>query len=152
MIALNLPPYEHKIKKKDDKLFIFDILRKKYVFLTPEEWVRQHFVHFLINKYHYPKALMKAEGGLKYNNLPKRTDLVIFDSVGKPLIVVECKDVYVPITQAVFEQAARYNYILKAPYLIVVNGLSYHCCRIDHASQSYQFLEDIPMYISPVLS
>ncbi len=152
MIALNLPPYDHKIKKKDDKLFIFDILRKKYVFLTPEEWVRQHFVHFLINQYHYPKALMKAEGGLKYNNLPKRTDLVIFDNYGKPYIVVECKDVFVPLTQAVFEQAARYNYVLKAPYLIVVNGLEYHCCRIDHITQTYQFLEDIPRYTSPILS
>lgn len=145
MIALNLPPYDHKIKRKEDKLFIFDILRKKYVFLTPEEWVRQHFVHFLINQYQYPKALMKAEAGLKYNNLPKRTDLVIFDRQGKPYIVVECKDVFVPLTQTVFEQAARYNYVLKAPYLIVVNGLDYHCCQIDHTSQTYQFLQDIPV-------
>lgn len=146
MIALNLPPYDYKLRKKEEKLYIFDILRKKYVYLTPEEWVRQHFVHFLINQYQYPKALMKAEAGLKYNNLPKRTDLVIFDRQGKPFIVVECKDVFVPLTQTVFEQAARYNYILKAPYLIVVNGLDYHCCQIDHATQTYQFLQDIPRY------
>jgi hypothetical protein len=146
MIALNLPPFDHKIKNKEGKLFIFDILRKKYVFLTPEEWVRQHFVHFLINRYHYPKALMKAEGGLKYNNLPKRTDLVIYDRQGKPFIVIECKDVFTPLSQATFEQAARYNFILKAPYLIVVNGLSYHCCLIDHLNQSYHFLDDIPFF------
>ena len=146
MLELNLPPYEYKLKKKDDKLYIFDVLRKKYVFLTPEEWVRQHFIHFLINKYRYPKALMKAEGGLKYNNMSNRTDLVIYDRQGKPFIVVECKDTMVQLTQATFEQAARYNYVLKAPYLIVVNGLSYHCCYIDHAQQTFQFLEDIPYF------
>jgi type I site-specific restriction endonuclease len=148
MLELNLPPYDYKLKKNDDKLYIFDVLRKKYVFLTPEEWVRQHFIHFLMNKYGYPKSLMKAEGGLKYNNLPKRTDLVVYDRQGKPYIVVECKDTLVKITQATFEQAAHYNFILKAPYLIVVNGLSYHCCYIDHAKQSFQFLEDIP-YFAP---
>lgn len=148
MIELNLPPIDHKIKKKDTKLYIFDILRKKFVYLTPEEWVRQHFIHFLINQYQYPKALMKVEGGLKYNNLPKRTDLVIFDRYGKPLIVVECKDTLIKITQSTFEQAARYNYILKAPYLIVVNGLSYHCCYIDHQNQTYHFLDDIPFFTS----
>jgi hypothetical protein len=148
MLELNLPAFDYKLKKKDDKLYIFDVLRKKYVYLTPEEWVRQHFIHFLITKYHYPKALMKAEGGLKYNNLPKRTDLVVYDRQGKPFIVVECKDTFVQLTQATFEQAARYNYVLKAPYLIVVNGLTYHCCYIDHANQSFRFLEDIP-YFAP---
>jgi hypothetical protein len=106
------------------------------------------FYTLLMNKYRYPKVLMKAEGGLKYNKLPKRTDLVIYDRQGKPFIVVECKDTLVQITQATFEQTARYNYVLKAPYLIVVNGLSYHCCYIDHAKQSFQFLEDIP-YFAP---
>ncbi len=148
MIDLALPPFDYKIQKKKDKLFIFDILRKKYVYLTPEEWVRQHFIHFLINQYGYPKALMKAEGGLKYNNLPKRTDLVVFDREGKPLIVVECKDTLTQLTQTTFEQAARYNYVLKAPYLIIVNGLSYHCCYINHQNQTYHFLEDIPIFTS----
>lgn len=146
MTHLNLPAFDHKIIKRDGKLFIFDVLRKKYVFLTPEEWVRQHFVHFLINQYHYPRALMRVEGGLRYNNLPKRTDLVVFDRDGKPLIVVECKDVFTPITQAVFDQAAGYNYVLKAPYLIVVNGLAHHCCRIDHVNHTYEFLADIPAW------
>ncbi len=148
MIDLALTPFDYKIQKKKDKLFIFDILRKKYVYLTPEEWVRQHFIHFLINQYGYPKALMKAEGGLKYNNLPKRTDLVVFDREGKPLIVVECKDTLTQLTQTTFEQAARYNYVLKAPYLVVVNGLSYHCCYINHQNQTYHFLEDIPIFTS----
>jgi hypothetical protein len=144
MIALNLPPFDHKIKNKDGKLFIFDILRKKYVFLTPEEWVRQHFIHFLINTYHYPKALMRVEGGLKYNHLPKRTDLVVYNRLGMPFIVVECKDVFTPLTQDTFDQAARYNYILKAPYLIVVNGLTHHCCHIDHQNNTFRFLDNFP--------
>ncbi len=152
MIDLALPSFDHKIIKKGDKLFIFDILRRKYVYLTPEEWVRQHFIHFLINQYRYPKALMKAEGGLKYNNLPKRTDLVVFDRYGNPLIVVECKDTLTQLTQSTFEQAARYNYVLKAPYLIVVNGLNYHCCYIDHQNQTYHFLDDIPLFTSTAIS
>jgi hypothetical protein len=146
MLHLNLPPFPHQIKQKDGKLYIFDILRKKYIFLTPEEWVRQHFIHYLINQYQYPKALMRVEGGLTYNTLKQRTDLVVYDRTGKPFALVECKDTLTPLTQQTFEQAARYNYVLKAPFLIIANGLSYACCQVDHQAGTYRHLDDIPPY------
>ena len=146
MLTLNLPPYAHKVIQKEGKLFIFDELRKKYVFLTPEEWVRQHFIHFLINEHGYPRALMKVEGGLSYHGLSKRTDLVVYDRTGSPFAVVECKDVGVPLTQEVFDQVAGYNQVLRAPYLILVNGLEYQCFQIDFLTGSCHVLEDIPMW------
>jgi hypothetical protein len=146
MLTLNLPPYAHKVIQKEGKLFIFDELRKKYVFLTPEEWVRQHFIHFLINGHGYPRALMKVEGGLSYHGLPKRTDLVVFDQMGSPFAVVECKDVGVPLTQEVFDQAAGYNRVLRAPYLMLVNGLEYQCFRLDFTTGSCLRLDDIPRW------
>ncbi len=147
MLQLNLPPFAHQVIRKNGKLFIFDILRKKHIYLTPEEWVRQHFIHFLINQHNYPKALMQVEGGLSYNGLPQRTDLVVFDRNGHPFLLVECKDAEVPLSQVVFEQAARYNYVLKAPFLVVVNGLDWFCCRIDHENKTFYFLEEIPALV-----
>jgi hypothetical protein len=144
MLSLNLPSFDHKVIRKENKLFIFDILRKKYVFLTPEEWVRQHLIHFLINQHQYPKALMRVEGGLYCHGLPRRTDLVVYDRTGKPFALVECKDSDVPLTAEVFEQAARYNHVLKAPYLILANGLEYRCYRSDSLNASYQVMEDLP--------
>lgn len=144
MLTLNLPPFAHQVIRKEDKLYIFDVLRKKYVFLTPEEWVRQHFIHFLLNQHGYPRALMKVEGGLSYHGLARRTDLVVYDRAGNPFAVVECKDIGVPLTQEVFDQAAGYNQVLKAPYLILVNGLEYQCFRIDPPTGSCRVLEDIP--------
>ena len=146
MLTLNLPPYAHKVIQKEGKLFIFDELRKKYVFLTPEEWVRQHFIHFLINQHGYPLALMKVEGGLSYHGMPKRTDLVVFDQLGSPFAVVECKDVGVPLTQEVFDQAAGYNRVLRAPYLVLVNGLEYQCFRLDFTTGNCLQLDDIPRW------
>src|SRR4051812_7298038 len=135
MIALNLPEFEYKIREIEGKLYIFDVLRRKYVFLTPEEWVRQHFVHLLINEYQYPKSLLKNEGGLTYNRLTKRTDIVVYDREGKPFMVIECKGANIPISQSTFEQAAQYNHTLKAPYLTVTNGLQYYCVAIDHTKK-----------------
>ena len=106
MLALNLPPYPYKIKQSGGKLFIFDVLRHKYVFLTPEEWVRQHLVHYLTGHHGYPKALMRTETGLKYNTLYRRSDLLVYDPAGNPFLLAECKDVSVPLTAEVLAQAA----------------------------------------------
>jgi hypothetical protein len=146
MVTLNLPSFAHKVQKVQGKAVIFDILRKKYVALTPEEWVRQHLIHFLINHLSYPKALIKVEGGLKYNKLAKRTDVVIFDRDGKPLVVVECKSFNVPIDQKVFEQSSIYNSTLQAAYLLVSNGLEHYCCHVNHQTKSFSFLETLPCY------
>jgi hypothetical protein len=146
MIALNLPEFAYKIREINSKLYIFDVLRRKYVFLTPEEWVRQHFVHLLIQEYQYPKALLKNEGGLTYNRLSKRTDIVVYDREGKPFLVIECKGANIEISQSTFEQAAQYNYTLKAPYLAVTNGLKYYCVAIDHVNKRFTFLADLPPF------
>lgn len=146
MVNLNLPSFAHKVQKVQGKAVIFDILRKKYVALTPEEWVRQHLLHFMINHLAYPKALIKVEGGLKYNTLSKRTDVVIFDRAGKPLVVVECKSFKVPISQKVFEQSSIYNGTLQASYLLISNGIEHYCCRVDHQTKSFSFLDTLPRY------
>ncbi|MDJ1505989.1 type I restriction enzyme HsdR N-terminal domain-containing protein [Xanthocytophaga agilis] len=146
MLELNLPPYKHEVIRKKDKLYIFDILRKKYIYLTPEEWVRQHFVHLLLNKYSYPKALIKAESAVIYNQLPKRADLLVFDRNGKPFLLIECKDTLVPLDDLVLQQAARYNHIVQAPYVILVNGLEWFCYQANTESGPFLLLEDIPLF------
>ncbi len=143
-MKLNLPAFEYQLKKIDDKVHIFDIIRKKFLFLTPEEWVRQHFVHFLITKYHYPKSLMTTERGLYYNKIQKRTDIVVYDRNGKPFLIVECKATNIPINQKVFNQVAMYNKVHQAPYVCVTNGLVHYCCKIDLKNNHFNFLEDLP--------
>jgi type I site-specific restriction endonuclease len=143
-IPLNLPHYPFKLSQKDDVVFIFDELRKKDLVLTPEEWVRQHFVQYLIHQKKYPKTLIKLEGGLKLNRLQKRTDILIFDKAGEPCVLVECKSTMVKIDQKVFDQAARYNMIHKVKYLVVSNGLQHYCCALNYDSNTYQFLEELP--------
>lgn len=145
-VALNLPPYPFKLHQKDTVILIFDELRKKDLVLTPEEWVRQHFVQFLIIQKKYPKTLIKLEGGLRLNKLQKRTDILIFDKRGTPQILVECKADSVKITQDIFDQAARYNMVHKVKYLVVSNGLQHYCCAIDYENNSYKFLEELPDY------
>jgi hypothetical protein len=122
MQTLNLPTYNFKLKNSQNKTLIFDKLRKKYVVLTPEEWVRQHFVHFLIDQKKYPETLIAIEKQLTINNLKKRTDILIFNSDGKPEVVIECKAPSIKISQKTFDQIARYNLQLKADFLIVTNG------------------------------
>jgi len=145
-IPLNLPAYSLKLRRDQQRLFIYDELRKKYLVLTPEEWVRQHWIQHLILAKGYPKALIQAEGGLKLNALQKRTDLVVFSKTGKRLLIAELKAPSVKITQAAFEQIARYNIVHKVPYLIVSNGLQHYYCFIDHEKESYTFLEDLPLF------
>lgn len=122
------------------------MIRKKNVVLTPEEWVRQNFVQFLINKKKYPKSLIAIEKQLKVNNLIKRTDILVFDKTGNPNIIVECKSTQVKITQETFDQIAKYNLKLQATYLIVTNGLQHFYCKMDHQQMKYIFLSDIPQY------
>jgi hypothetical protein len=143
MLALNLPPYPYKIKQSGGKLFIFDVLRHKYVFLTPEEWVRQHLVHYLTGHHGYPKALMRTETGLKYNTLYRRSDLLVYDPAGNPFLLAECKDVSVPLTAEVLAQAAAYNHVLRAPYVLLTNGLL-TCCLA--AGPAAEWLGEVPPY------
>ncbi|WP_370398254.1 type I restriction enzyme HsdR N-terminal domain-containing protein [Tenacibaculum dicentrarchi] len=146
MQKLNLPTYKFRLKSNDNKTFIFDNLRKKYLVLTPEEWVRQHFVQFLIEEKKYPATLIAIEKQLIINNLKKRTDIVIFSSDGTPNIIVECKAPKIKIAQDTFDQIARYNLKLNANYLIVTNGLEHYFCQLDKENETYVFLKDIPDY------
>jgi len=144
MQKLNLPEYSFKIRTVGGKTSIFDSLRKKYVRLTPEEWVRQNFVQFLIAEKKYSPSLIAVEAGVKVNNNPQRADLVIFDRSGNPLLVAEFKAPEVKISQQTFDQIVRYNMQLKVPFLIVSNGMQHYCCRINYAENSYAFLPEIP--------
>jgi len=145
MQALNLPTYEFKYKAGEGgRMLIFDSIRKLYVPLTPEEWVRQHFVRFLSEEKKYPASLIAIELGLKYNQLKKRADILVYDTSGQPLLIVECKAPSVKITQDVFHQVAVYNMSFKVTYLVVTNGMDHYCCRMDYSSNSYQFLQMIP--------
>jgi len=146
MIKLNLPTYNFKLKSKENKTLIFDKLRKKYMVLTPEEWVRQHFVHFLIDKKNYPTSLIAVEKQLTINNRKKRTDILVFNTEGTPEIIVECKAPTIKITQDTFDQIARYNLKLKANFLIVSNGLDHFYCKMDFENETYIFLKEIPDY------
>lgn len=146
MQALNLPSYDFRLKSNENKTLIFDNFRKKYVVLTPEEWVRQHFANFLVSEKQYPSSLMAIEKQLSINGLQKRTDIVIYNRQGAPEIIVECKAPNVPISQDTFDQIARYNMKLQANYLVVTNGIEHYFCMIDHTSESYVFLKDIPNY------
>ena len=146
MYELNLPKYGIKIKNDKGHQSIFDVLRRKYVALTPEEWVRQHFVHFLIEHKGYPKALMANEIQLAIGNKKLRCDSVLYDRTLKPRMIIEYKAPTVRITQKVFDQITIYNMLLHVDYLVVSNGIKHYCCRMDYANQKYLFLEDIPDY------
>ncbi len=125
---------------------IYDTLRRKYVKLTPEEWVRQHFVHMLVERKGYPGALMANEVALKVGEKQLRADTVLYDSRLRPRMIVEYKAPHVAITQAVFDQIATYNLLLRVDYLVVSNGLSHYCCRMDYENRQYRYLQDIPLY------
>jgi len=144
MQKLNLPSYSFKLKSNEKHTLIFDNLRKKYLVLTPEEWVRQHVVQFLMTEKKYPASLIALEKQLTINNLKKRTDIVVFNKEGSPHIIVECKAPNIKINQDTFDQIARYNLKLNANYLIITNGLEHYFCQLDTVNESYVFLEDIP--------
>lgn len=142
--ALNLP--NNQIRLRDDG-YIFDLVRKKWLVLTPEEWVRQHVVNFLNSDLGYPIGLMQLEKGIRVNGLLKRTDLQVADNSGNPLLLVECKEPRVSISQQVFDQIARYNMTLKVPFLLVSNGLKHYCCHINIPQNKYTFLKSIPTFV-----
>ena len=144
MQTLNLPSYPYKINQKDNKYYIFDPRRRKYVSLTPEEWVRQHFVNYLINYKSFPAGRIANEITVELNGMKKRSDSVVFDSFGIPFVMIEYKAPSVKITQQVFDQIARYNLVMKVNYLIVSNGISHYCCKIDYENKTYRFIREIP--------
>lgn len=146
MPALNLPYYAAKISEKGGKRFIYDAIRRKNVALTPEEWVRQHFVNYLITEKKYPAALMANEVPLTLNGMSKRCDTVVYNRFLTPLMIIEYKAPSVEITQTVFDQIIRYNMCMHVSYLVVSNGLSHYCCLIDYENGTYSFLNSIPDY------
>ncbi len=146
MYELNLPKYGIKIANENGHLTIFDVLRRKYVALTPEEWVRQHFVHYLIGHKGYPQTLMANEIQLVIGNKKLRCDSVLYDRSLKPRMIIEYKAPTVNITQKVFDQITVYNMLLHVDYLVVSNGIKHYCCQMDYDNQKYLFLEDIPDY------
>ncbi len=148
MQELNLPQYDTKILERDGKLTIFDELRHLYVALTPEEWVRQHFVHYLTGHCGYPASLMANEASITLNNMRRRCDTVVYDRRLRPRMIIEYKAPTVKLDAKVFAQISRYNLVLKVDYLIVSNGLKHYCCRMNYADNSYEFLTGIPQYNS----
>ncbi len=146
MHSLNLPPVSLKFKTENNKRLVFDVIRKKYVALTPEEWVRQNFVHYLSNQLEYPAGLMAIETLVKINTLKQRADIVVYNRKGKPVMIVECKAPTVKLNNSVFEQAARYNRNLGVDYLMVTNGIKHYCAQLNRENGSYKMLEAIPGY------
>ncbi|WP_179007793.1 type I restriction enzyme HsdR N-terminal domain-containing protein [Winogradskyella forsetii] len=143
---LNFPKFEYRFKSTENKVSIFDVIRKKFIILQPEEWVRQHCVHYLINAKNFPKSLINVEKELTINGLKKRYDIVIFNSDGSIHLIVECKSHHIKIDQTTFDQIARYNLVLNATYLMVTNGLNHYYCEMDMKNERYSFLKAVPDY------
>ncbi|HEX9826550.1 MAG TPA: type I restriction enzyme HsdR N-terminal domain-containing protein [Flavobacteriaceae bacterium] len=146
MQQLNFPKFSFRFKNSENKRLIFDGIRKKFVVLQPEEWVRQHCVQYLIQMKNYPKSLINVEKELKINTLRKRYDIVVFNPDGSLHLIVECKAPEVNIDQTTFDQIARYNLELNATYLMVTNGINHYYCQMDFEKERYEFLKDIPDY------
>jgi hypothetical protein len=143
-MTIKFSKYHFRIKKEGEQQFIFDIIRRKFVTLTPEEWVRQHWIHYLIEEANYPRSLIAVEMKIIVNELSKRCDIVVYNRDGKPFLIVECKSPDVMVSQKVFEQIARYNLTLQVKYLIVSNGKQHFGCEIDFEMRSYEFIEQLP--------
>ena len=143
---MNFPVYSFRFKNSENKVSIFDEIRKKFILLTPEEWVRQHVVQFLLQDKKYPKSYINVEKLIKINDLSKRYDSVVFQPNGEIFLLIECKAPEVPISQQTFDQIARYNLVLKAKYLMVTNGLNHYFCQMDFENEKYVFLKELPEY------
>jgi hypothetical protein len=146
MKKLNFPVYSFRFKNSENKVAIFDEIRKKFMLLTPEEWVRQHTVQFLLQDKKFPKSYINVEKLIKINDLSKRYDIVVFQPNGDIFLLIECKAPEVPISQNTFDQIARYNLVLKAKYLMVTNGLNHYFCKMDFENEKYIFLKEFPEY------
>ncbi len=147
MEELIFPTFEYKLRKHKGKLAIFDIIRKKYIFLTPEEWVRQHLVHYLINQLKYPKSMISVEDGLKVNKMQKRSDIIIHNRHGKVFMVVECKSAKIKLNQNSMIQLSTYNQSYKAEYIALTNGLKVYVCKIDYEKKNADYIERFPEFI-----
>jgi len=143
---LNFPTYSFRFKNSENKISIFDEIRKKFVILQPEEWVRQHCVHYLMTEKKYPKSLINVEKELIINDLKKRYDIVVFNPDGSIHLIVECKSAKITINQDTFDQIARYNLSVNATFLMVTNGINHYYCQMDFENEAYSFLKDIPNY------
>ena len=146
MQKLNFPSYNFRFKNSENKVSIFDTIRKKFILLTPEEWVRQNTIQFLLQEKNYPKSYLNIEKLIKINDITKRYDIVVFQPDGTLFLLIECKAPEVKITQETFNQIARYNLKLKAQYLMVTNGLNHYFCQMDYEKERYVFLEDLPNF------
>lgn len=146
MNNLNLPSFQYKIKHIENKAYIYDILRKKFIVITPEEWVRQHFVNYLIGYLNYPKQLIANEVSIRLNSTSKRCDTVIYTKTLQPQMIIEYKSPDIELSQAVFDQVMRYNMVLRVKYIILSNGIKHICSRIDYENNRYIFLPEIPQY------
>jgi len=146
MLKLNFPEYQFRFKSNENKRLIFDVIRKKFLVLTPEEYVRQHTIQFLISEKKYPVSHINVEKQLKLHDTTKRYDIVVYNRDGSIRLIVECKAPSVNITQDTFDQIARYNFVLQAEYLVVTNGLEHYFCSMDQENEQYVFLKELPMY------
>ena len=146
MQQLNFPAYQFRFKNSENKVAIFDQIRKKFIILTPEEWVRQHVIQFLLVEKKYPLSLINVEKVLKVNDLRKRYDVVVFNTDGSIFILIECKAPEIKISQSTFDQIARYNMTMKAQFLMLTNGLNHYFCKMDFENEKYLFLTDLPLY------
>ena len=146
MQRLNLPEYSLKVKTENGKTFVFDPIRKKFVVLTPEEWVRQHFIQYLIHEKNYPASLMAVEKQLLINEQPRRFDLLVYNRKGEPQVIIEFKAPEVKVSQETFDQVVRYNMALKVKHIVVSNGMQHFACEIDYEKNSYVFLKEIPEF------
>jgi hypothetical protein len=143
---LNFPSYKFRLKNSENKTLIFDEIRKKFVVLQPEEWVRQHCIKFLIEEKKYPRSLINVEKTLQINGMNKRYDIVIYNPDGTIFLIVECKSFKIKINQNTFDQIARYNLALRSQYLMITNGIEHYYCNIDFQNKSYRFLKEIPNF------
>jgi len=148
MLKLNFPDYSFRFKSNENKPLIFDVIRKKFVSLTAEEWVRQHVIQFLLTEKKYPSSHISVEKQLTLHKTVKRYDIVIYNSDGSIHLIVECKSSSVQITQETFDQIARYNLSLNASFLMITNGLDHYYCQMDYEAEKYNFLNDIPFYVN----
>jgi hypothetical protein len=146
MQQLNFPTYQFRFKNSENKVAIFDQIRKKFIILTPEEWVRQHVIEFLLVEKKYPISLINVEKVLKVNGLRKRYDVVVFNPDGSIFILIECKAPEIKISQSTFDQIARYNMTMKAQFLMLTNGLNHYFCKMDFENERYDFLNELPDY------
>jgi Type I restriction enzyme R protein N terminus (HSDR_N) len=146
MQPLEFNTYDFRFRETDGKVSVFDEIRRKFIILTPEEWVRQHVVQYFLKEKNYPKSLINVEKLLKINGLTKRYDVVVFNPDGSIFILVECKAPEVKVSQATFDQIARYNLTMKAQYLMVTNGLNHYFCQMDFINEKYNFLRELPNY------